>query len=190
VPLIAAGCLLGCRPKDSALHSDVLKSDPVRITQFYATELTAPKGEPVNLCYGVENASAVRLTPPVEQLHPSLSRCFPVSQTETTTYTLFAEDKQGGTASQSITLPTTGPLPKFIDLLVNSHEVAPGGLISFCFQAKNAVAVRATPVPLTERATPARGCVIDYPRKTTTYHITITGAGGQTDEASTVVKVR
>jgi hypothetical protein len=52
------------------------------------------------------------------------------------------------------------------------------------------VAVRATPVPLTERATPVRGCVIDYPRKTTTYHITITGADGQTDEASTVVKVR
>jgi hypothetical protein len=162
----------------------------VRITQFYATELTARRGESVNLCYGVENASTVRLTPPVEQLHPSLSRCFPVSQTQTTTYTLTAEDKQGGTASQSITLPTTGPLPKFIDLVVSSQEVAPGALASFCFQAKNAVAVHASPVALTDRATPARGCVIDYPRKTTTYRITITGAGGQTDEASVVVKVR
>jgi hypothetical protein len=63
-------------------------------------------------------------------------------------------------------------------------------LISFCFQAKNAVAVHASPVALTERATPARGCVIDHPRKTTTYTITITGAGGETDDASVVVKVR
>jgi hypothetical protein len=116
---VTAGCLTSYRTKESPVAAP--KPDPVRITQFYATELKAPKGEPVNLCYGVENDSVVRLAPPVEQLHPSLSRCFPVTQTQTITYTLIAEDKQGGTASQSITLPTTGPLPKFIDLVVNSH---------------------------------------------------------------------
>jgi len=98
---ITAGCLTSCRTKDSAPAA--LRPDPVRITQFYATKLTASQGEAVNLCYGVENASAVRLTPPIEQLRPSLSRCFPVSQMQTTTYTLSAEDQQGGTASQSIT---------------------------------------------------------------------------------------
>src|SRR5262245_34033942 len=62
--------------------------DPVRILQFYAAESLLPLDQSTNLCYGVENASAVRISPPVEHLWPALSRCIAVSPRETTTYTL------------------------------------------------------------------------------------------------------
>jgi hypothetical protein len=47
------------------------ENDLPRITQFYATTPATPRDESATLCYGVDNAQAVRIDPPVESLKPS-----------------------------------------------------------------------------------------------------------------------
>jgi hypothetical protein len=168
---------------------DKAAQDPVRITQFYAAKASIPRGEDVLLCYGVENATAVRIVPPVEQIRPALSRCFKVSPEQTTNFTLIAEDRSAKTTSQSITVTVTGPLPHFNDLSISSKEVKPGQLVSFCFKASNATAVRGGPGHFQHGGSPSSDCLLDNPRKTTSYRLVIEGAGGQTDEAKITVNV-
>jgi hypothetical protein len=183
---VATGC-----GRPGQVPSGAQAADSVRITQFYATASAAPRGESTNICYGVENAVAVEINPPVEKLSPSLVRCFAVSPTETTTYTLTAKDQQGKTAAQSVTLAVTGARPKFDDISISSKEVKPGQQIQFCFKATNAVAVRGSPGHfLSGAGSPKADCLIDHPRKTTSYKLTIVGEGGQTDEADITVSVR
>ena len=163
--------------------------DPVRITQFYAAKPAIPRGEDVLLCYGVENATSVRIVPPVEQIRPALSRCFKVSPEQTTNFILIAEDRSAKTTSQSITVTVTGPVPHFNDLSISSKEVAPGQLVSFCFKASNATAVRGGPGHFQHGGSASGDCLLDNPRKTTAYRLVIEGAGGQTDEAKISVNV-
>jgi hypothetical protein len=141
------------------------------------------------LCYGVENAAAVRINPPVEQIRPALSRCFTISPIETTTYTLVAEDGAARTSSQAVTVTVTAGLPHFKDLSISSKEVSPGQLVTFCFKAVNATAVRGGPGRFLRKGEPDNDCLADNPRKTTTYRLVIQGAGGQTDEAKITVNV-
>jgi hypothetical protein len=163
---------------------------PARITQFYATAPVLPRGDSTNLCYGVEGARAVRIDPPVESLKPSLSRCISVSPAETTTYTLTAISEQGKAASRSATVTIAGARPKFDDISISAKEVAAGQPVRFCFKAKNAVSVRGGPGRFLSGGSPQADCLLDNPRKTTSYQLTIVGAGGLTDEASITVQVK
>src|ERR1035438_1682905 len=51
----------------------------VKILQFYAREGNLTEGSPTVLCYGVLNARAVRIDPPVEGVSPALSRCVEIA---------------------------------------------------------------------------------------------------------------
>src|SRR5579859_1399208 len=177
IPAIA--CLAGCTTSARRSSAGKAAQDPARITQFYASKSAIPRGEEVLLCYGVENASAVRITPPVEQLRPALSRCFTVAPVETTTFTLTAEDGGAKTISQTATVTVTAPLPHFNDLSISSKEVEPGRPVSFCFKASNATAVRGGPGHFMRGGSPSSDCLMDNPRKSTTYRLVIEGAGGQ-----------
>ena len=64
--------------------------DRLKILDFYGTPAIS-RGEAALLCYSVVNAKSVRLDPPVEDVWPSLSRCFNVSPAKTTRYTFAAE---------------------------------------------------------------------------------------------------
>ena len=188
--LLLLAFLTACNSSGPATHPG--SRDPVgpRITQFYSTAATLPRGESANLCYGVEGASAVRIDPPVEPLRPALSRCISVSPAQTTTYTLTATGEQGKTSAQSVTVTIAGARPSFDDISINSKEVAPGQQVQFCFKASNAVSVRGAPGRFLSGGSPKTDCLIDNPRKTTSYKLTITGAGGLTDEAAITVQVR
>jgi hypothetical protein len=76
----------------------------LKILNFYATPSNLRRGEKGMVCYGVANAKAVRLDPPVERVWPSVARCFEVAPRKDTHYTLTAEDAQGQTAAQSLLL--------------------------------------------------------------------------------------
>jgi hypothetical protein len=76
----------------------------LKILSFYATPSILRRGEKGLVCYGVANAKAVRLDPPVERLWPSAGRCFEVAPRTDTHYTLTAEDAQGHTAAQALLL--------------------------------------------------------------------------------------
>jgi hypothetical protein len=77
---------------------------PVRILQFYASVGLLTKGEAAKLCYGVENARAVRISPSVDDVYPSPGRCVEIVPEHTTHYLLTAEGFDGRVATQSFTL--------------------------------------------------------------------------------------
>jgi hypothetical protein len=81
---------------------ETLGGDKFDILSFYATPGTIPRGESVQLCYGVSNTKTVMLDPPVAEMWPSVSRCINLSPTKTTNYTLTATDAQGNKKSVSL----------------------------------------------------------------------------------------
>ena len=78
---------------------------PVRILRFYASVGLVLTGESAQLCYGVENAKSVHISPPLPGVYPSARRCLQVVPEHTTHYTILAEGYDGKVAMQSLTLP-------------------------------------------------------------------------------------
>lgn len=88
---------------------------PVRILRFYATVGALFPGQRAQLCYSVENAKNIRISPSVESAYPSLDRCLEIHPDHTTHYTLQAEGFDGAVAVRSLTLSVQdrpwSPLP-------------------------------------------------------------------------------
>lgn len=78
---------------------------PVRIVRFFATTGALFAGETAKLCYGVENARTVKLSPEMDRVPPSPGRCIEVHPEHTTHYTLQAEGFDGRIAIRSLTIP-------------------------------------------------------------------------------------
>ncbi|MBY0374311.1 MAG: hypothetical protein K2Q23_09975 [Bryobacteraceae bacterium] len=181
--------LTACGPGGSAPPEPPVL--PVKITQFYAAPNLIGKGEKAMLCYGVESAAKVEIEPRVEAVWPALSRCVEVAPTADTEYRFLATGRDGriATASAKITVGAARPpAPKFTDLRVSATQVKPGELISFCFSGANGTKVSGGPGRFQKGGLPAGDCLIDQPRRTTTYRLELTGAGGA-DSASTTVTV-
>ncbi|HXB73404.1 MAG TPA: hypothetical protein VNY05_34515 [Candidatus Acidoferrales bacterium] len=109
---VAAGLLLALwglsvlRRSDPRVwvHPANAKPGPVRILQFYASVGTLVPGERAQLCYGVENAKAVRISPMMKGVYPTHSHCVEIVPEHTTHYTLQAEGFDGTVAIRSFTL--------------------------------------------------------------------------------------
>jgi hypothetical protein len=64
------------------------------------------------LCYGVENAKSVRISPMLRGVYPSPNRCLEISPQHTTHYILLAEGYDGAVEARSLTLPVqSAPAP-------------------------------------------------------------------------------
>ncbi len=162
-------------------------ASPPRITQFYVTEPSIPKGGKGLLCYGVEDARRVWLSPPRQELSAALARCIEITPSATTTYTLTAE---GGGKSVSKELkvavgPPPKPRVKIIDITVSALSVRRGDPVSICYRVENAASVRIDPIAFRAGAEP-KGCAMDQPKQTTTYTITARGADSEDAEHVTV----
>ncbi len=77
---------------------------PVRILRFYASAGSVTAGEKAKLCYGVENARTVHISPAVSEVYPSPSRCLEIVPERTTHYMILAEGFDGDVATRSFTL--------------------------------------------------------------------------------------
>jgi hypothetical protein len=167
----------------------------VRITQFYAAQAKIPRGEKTVLCYGVDQAKRVRLTPAVEDVWPAVTRCFEIAPAFTTKYVLTAEDAKGAVVSESFTVEVGPGRTKILEVSVSKLEVQPGEEILLCFKAVNAsnYDVGKLRPAMTAKGpilpTPERGCFNDRPSKTKTYVVKVSGPGG-TDSESVTVKVK
>ena len=191
--MLLAIFLTGCsssEPSKSAPATAPAKAAPPAISQFYAQPAAIPKGSKGLLCYSVENATAVRLDPPVERVWPAMSRCFEVTPDKMTAYTLTAESADGQTVSKSVTVQVGPRAPKILSVTLSAQEVASGEIVTICYKAENATSVSITPSDLPAQSSPSTGCVTVKPRATTTYTVTVKGAGGQSDTERAVVKVR
>jgi hypothetical protein len=78
----------------------------LKIIQFYSAPADVIEGAPATICYGVLNATSVRIEPPVDGVGVFINRCVQVAPRKDTRYTLFAEGRDGAVLSQSIVLRT------------------------------------------------------------------------------------
>ena len=74
------------------------------ILSFYAWPPAIRRGDTAQLCYSVSNSKSVRIEPPVKNVWPSLSRCVDVDPTDSTVYTLIAQDAKGNTLTAHTTV--------------------------------------------------------------------------------------
>jgi hypothetical protein len=77
---------------------------PVRILRFYATTANIAQGDKAQLCYGVENAKSVRISPSLEPMAPAANRCVEIVAEHTTHYTILAEGFDGNVVTRVTTL--------------------------------------------------------------------------------------
>lgn len=160
-----------------------------RITQFYAAPANPHQGEKTLLCYGVENASEVRIDPPVEKLWPAMSRCFELDPVKAGTYTVTASGA-GGSVTQSIRLEVGAPAVELLEVTISTTEVARGGTVAICYKAKNAKNVSVRPGAWIEPHDTEVGCAGDHPQQDTTYTVTATGAGGDSAVQRVTARVK
>ena len=102
---------------------------PVRILQFYASTGILTAGETARICYSVENAKSVRISPMTQEVYPFPNHCLETVPEHTTHYTLLAEGYDGAVATKSFTLQVQAeeaPLPQVVDYAENVRR-APAG---------------------------------------------------------------
>jgi hypothetical protein len=155
------------------------------ITQFKATPSVLPVGIAGKLCYGVENAAKLELTPAVEQLLPASERCIDIAPKQTTTYTLTAWGKDGNEEKKSLEVKVGPPAPRLSNLAASSTRIKRGAPVKICFKVENANSVTGKPGKLDRRT----NCLTDRPRNTTTYKITALGPNHQEDSGTVTVNV-
>jgi hypothetical protein len=187
-----AGCSGAEKPSapPPAKTAEARPPDPVRVSQFYATAATIHPGEKDLLCYGVENARAVWLSPPRQQLSTAYSRCVEVAPAATTAYELTVEGRDGKTAIGQLTVTVAAAPPpalraRIVEVTVSALSVTAGQPVSICYTVENSTDVRIEPIHFDGGAKPAN-CALDQPRQTTTYIVTAKGAASQDTEKVTV----
>ena len=116
--------LVRSAPDQVWVHPLSTRSGPVRILRFYASVGTLAPGQKAQLCYSVENAKLIRISPMVESAYPSPGRCIEIYPEHTTHYTLQAEGFDGSVVMRSITLAVQdhpAPPPPVQRYALNGH---------------------------------------------------------------------
>jgi hypothetical protein len=156
-------------------------SGALRITHFYAPAGEVYLGSQGLICYGVRNARRVWMDPPVEQLGPTLTRCFFVEPRADTTYTLYAEDAAGARASESFRLRVRPAPPEIRMVETSERTILRGDVLVVCYGVANARAVRLDPIGWSLPAS-AKYCTRFYPKISATYTLVAAGDGGEARE--------
>ncbi|MBC7925888.1 MAG: hypothetical protein H7039_09550 [Bryobacteraceae bacterium] len=81
---------------------DKLGGSDLKILMFYPNPAQVKSGQPGLLCYGVSNATSVRIEPGIPTASPSLSRCLEIRPVKDTSYTIHASDKSGREVTQTV----------------------------------------------------------------------------------------
>ena len=190
IPLVIAPMVMltGCTSSSVPSTKTTSPTRLPKITQFYAAPTENPNGTAGSLCYGVENATKVALSPAVDEVWPSPSRCVQIRPDKETRYTLTATGADGKTDVKTVDVSSVviPPAPRLYDLWVNALEVGSGDQVKICFKTENAQDVVIDTGKLYKEA----GCLTDYPKATTSYKIAAVGTNGQRDSRSITVKVR
>jgi hypothetical protein len=168
-----------------------------KITLFYASPPTIALGERSLLCYGVEEATAVKIEPELEPIKPSFSRCIEAHPKVTTTYRLTAEGKGAPATMEAeirvgpaVAKQTEAPKPHVIQFFAASaREVPAGGPVTLCYSVVDAASIELTPsqqpVPTTGKA-----CVSVTVTTTTKYVLKARNHAGVEESAEATIAVK
>jgi hypothetical protein len=174
----------------------------VKITHFYASPGIVAPGENFLICYGVENARTVSISPAVEPIKPVYNRCISATARSTTTYTLSAEG-EGGSTSNSLVVKverkpagSAGPAAAqsepqgMIQLFAaSSTAIRAGQPVTLCYGLSGAKSARIEPqvgtVPVMEKH-----CVRANPATSTTYTLIVESQDGRTEREQLKIAVQ
>lgn len=85
--------------------NQIFGSGEIKFSSFSIATSVLKAGQTTQLCYGVVNATSVKLDPPPpEPLKPTYHHCLDISPRKTTKYTITASNDKGESQSQSLTL--------------------------------------------------------------------------------------
>ncbi len=172
----------------------------VKILQFYASPGELVEGDKAILCYGVANAKAVRIDPPVDQLTPSMNRCLDVAPEQDTRYTLTAEGAGGPPVTESFVIrvkPDPYRLPQ-ITYFKNQRKQPVRNAVGnaraewvhlLCFHTENSVQVTVDP-PAIPPSAAIEGCFYVAPETTTTYTLTAADRKGRKAQKKLTVQLQ
>ena len=79
----------------------------LKVLSFYASPVEVRRGSRALVCYGVSNASAVRIEPALGETWPSTGRCMEVTATKDTEYKMTAQDSAGHEETRTLSLKVT-----------------------------------------------------------------------------------
>jgi len=164
----------------------------LKVLQFYAAPSEIIQGEQAVLCYGVEDAIAVKIAPDVEKLSPSFSRCISVAPRRSTTYQFIAEGRSGDQLTRTtriIVKPVPRPAPAILYFKADAAGVKSGETTKLCFQVENTESVRLEP-PVQTLGSAVTGCFVVAPRQTTTYTLIGNGTEGRRARKRVTVTVQ
>ena len=162
------------------------KPKHAKILQLSAANNQVQRGQSLTLCYGVEDATSVRLEPPEEELGLSRSRCIAVSPKRNTTYSVIAKGEDGQEVRQSFSVAVVAAVPasSASATLIRSFDVMtgrPGQPLQLCYHTKGAISLHLTPsVKSVEPSETPRCFPISITTKTT-FLLTATDAAGNVD---------
>lgn len=165
------------------------RSTDVKILSFYATAGEIRDGDPEIICYGVQNARAVRLEPPLEQLTPALTRCFWAEPHRNSQYKLVAEGFDGRQVSESFKVRVKPALPSILFFAVSHKEIVRGDAVTLCYGVAHTDSVELAPIGWS-LAPVAKNCARFYPKITHNYTLVARGVEGSTDQERFTVKVK
>jgi hypothetical protein len=83
---------------------DMYGGDRLTILTFAAEPAIVTPGGKVEMCYGVSNATRVKIEPDAPPIKPAVTHCLEVHPRRTTRYTLTAEDGHGNRKEQGLTI--------------------------------------------------------------------------------------
>ena len=98
---------IAAQQEDARKHQveQIYGAGEVRFTTFGADEAVVTRGHSTQLCYGVLNATSVKMDPPLsEPGKVTAHHCVEISPRETTTYTITASNGKGDTKTESVTV--------------------------------------------------------------------------------------
>jgi len=158
-----------------------------QVVTFAATPSNITAGQSTKLCWQVNNATSISITPGVGN-NLNANDCATVSPTQTTTYTLTATNAAG--QFQANTTVTVGVVQI---LSFNASPVtspAAGSPVTLSWSTSNATQVILIGSELPQQTLPVNGSVVVNPITNSTYTLTAYGAGGQEVSVSISVFVR
>lgn len=165
----------------------------LKILQFYAREGVVLEGRQTVICYGVLNARAVRIDPPIATLSPSLNHCIEAAPERATRYTLTAESAGGQSLTSSLEIevrPDPDELPKITYFSAGKPRIEEGRhIFKLAFGQMNGDLVEIDPPVFPALHGAPLGQFYVAPRQTTTYTLTVTGKRGHKAKRTLTVEV-
>jgi hypothetical protein len=169
--------------QESAIYTPADVGSEVRIVMFYARDGIVTEGAATVLCYGVLNASAVRLDPPADAVWPSRNHCIDIRPQRNTRYTLTAQGSDGRNTSASFIVqvaPDPATLPKIDSFRVArcKKDYLGEPVFALSFSDHNAEEVSIDPPVFRPLAGAPMGQFYVAPETTTTYTLSVRGKYG------------